>query len=68
MSLAICKIIPLSAGKGCLKRPRDREKVDSNVTAVLVTTLILQGWERKLHPRYDVMKTLQLLSMRADWA
>lgn len=29
---------------------------------------LLQGWQRKLDPEYDVMNTLQTLLFKADWA
>lgn len=29
---------------------------------------ILQGWQRKLDPDYDVMHTLQTLLLKEDWA
>jgi aarF domain-containing kinase len=28
----------------------------------------LQGWQRKLDPDYNVMKTLQTLLFKEDWA
>ncbi|KAM4092637.1 hypothetical protein ACB094_06G055100 [Castanea mollissima] len=64
---------------GCLIHPGDcmqqlleqvrRHKVniDGNVCAVMVTTLVLEGWQRKLDPEYDVMHTLQTLLFRVDW-
>ncbi|KAJ4837742.1 hypothetical protein Tsubulata_015335 [Turnera subulata] len=47
---------------------RHRVNIDGNVCTVLVTTLVLEGWQRKLDPGYDVMHTLQTLLLRADWA
>ncbi|KAK7400467.1 hypothetical protein VNO78_11675 [Psophocarpus tetragonolobus] len=47
---------------------RHKVNVDGNVCTVLVTTLVLEGWQRKLDPGYDVMNTLQTLLLRADWA
>uniref|UniRef100_A0A7N0ULI4 ABC1 atypical kinase-like domain-containing protein n=1 Tax=Kalanchoe fedtschenkoi TaxID=63787 RepID=A0A7N0ULI4_KALFE len=47
---------------------RHRVNIDGNVCTVMVTTLVLEGWQRKLDPRYDVMQTLQTLLLRADWA
>ena len=47
---------------------RHRVNVDGNVCTVMVTTLVLEGWQRKLDPGYDVMQTLQTLLLRADWA
>uniref|UniRef100_A0A5B7AAF5 Putative serine/threonine-protein kinase abkC isoform X1 n=1 Tax=Davidia involucrata TaxID=16924 RepID=A0A5B7AAF5_DAVIN len=42
--------------------------IDGNVCTVMVTTLVLEGWQRKLDPDYDVMHTLQTLLLKADWA
>ncbi|PQP94647.1 putative serine/threonine-protein kinase abkC [Prunus yedoensis var. nudiflora] len=42
-----------------------RDNVDGNVCTVMVTTLVLEGWQRKLDPGYNVMQTLLL---KADWA
>ncbi|KAF2303454.1 hypothetical protein GH714_018506 [Hevea brasiliensis] len=42
--------------------------IDGNVCTVMVTTLVLEGWQRKLDPGYNVMHTLQTLLLRADWA
>ncbi|CAN6484919.1 unnamed protein product [Victoria cruziana] len=47
---------------------RHRVNIDGNVVTVMVTTLVLEGWQRKLDPDYDVMQTLQTLLFRADWA
>ncbi|KAI3680620.1 hypothetical protein L6452_35393 [Arctium lappa] len=47
---------------------RHRVNVDGNVCTVMVTTLVLQGWQRKLDPDYDVMHTLQTLLLKEDWA
>ncbi|KAK7246603.1 hypothetical protein RIF29_41472 [Crotalaria pallida] len=47
---------------------RHRVNIDGNVCTVMVTTLVLEGWQRKLDPSYNVMKTLQTLLLRADWA
>ncbi|XP_075667046.1 uncharacterized protein LOC142636656 [Castanea sativa] len=47
---------------------RHQVNVDGNVCTVLVTTLVLEGWQRKLDPAYNVMHTLQTLLLRADWA
>lgn len=46
---------------------RHKVNVDGNVCAVMVTTLVLEGWQRKLDPEYDVMHTLQTLLFRVDW-
>ncbi|KAL9258798.1 ABC1 family protein YPL109C, mitochondrial-like protein [Drosera capensis] len=42
--------------------------IDGNVCTVIVTTLVLEGWQRKLDPGYDVMNTLRTLLFKADWA
>ncbi|KAK9167995.1 hypothetical protein Syun_000135 [Stephania yunnanensis] len=47
---------------------RHKVNIDGNVCTVMVTTLVLEGWQRKLDPDYDVMKTLKTLLFRADWA
>ncbi|GAB2212825.1 hypothetical protein Drorol1_Dr00020820 [Drosera rotundifolia] len=41
--------------------------IDGNVCTVIVTTLVLEGWQRKLDPHYDMMKTLQTLLFKVDW-
>lgn len=50
------------------KARRHRVNIDGNVCTVMVTTLVLEGWQRKLDPGYNVMQTLQTLLLRADWA
>ncbi|KAK8493735.1 hypothetical protein V6N12_034384 [Hibiscus sabdariffa] len=45
-----------------------RVNIDGNVCTVMVTTLVLEGWQRKLDPGYNIMQTLQTLLLRADWA
>ncbi|KAH7669727.1 Cadmium-transporting ATPase protein [Dioscorea alata] len=47
---------------------RHRVNIDGNVCTVMVTTLVLEGWQRKLDPDYNVMQTLQTLLFRSDWA
>ncbi|EEF37718.1 ATATH13, putative [Ricinus communis] len=47
---------------------RHKVNIDGNVCTVMVTTLVLEGWQRKLDPAYNVMQTLQTLLLRADWA
>ncbi|XP_054804044.1 uncharacterized protein LOC129307183 isoform X3 [Prosopis cineraria] len=47
---------------------RHRVNIDGNVCTVMVTTLVLEGWQRKLDPGYNVMETLQTLVLRSDWA
>ncbi|KAH9300518.1 hypothetical protein KI387_012101, partial [Taxus chinensis] len=46
---------------------RHRVNVDGNVCTVMVTTLVLEGWQRKLDPSYDAIETLQALIFKADW-
>ncbi|XP_022862189.1 probable serine/threonine-protein kinase abkC [Olea europaea var. sylvestris] len=41
--------------------------IDGNVCTVMVTVLVLEGWQRKLDPDYDVMHTLKSLLFKADW-
>lgn len=47
---------------------RHRVNIDGNICTVIVTTLVLEGWQRKLDPEYDVLQTLQKLLFKADWA
>lgn len=47
---------------------RHKVNIDGNVCAVVVTTLVLEGWQRKLDPDYDVMHALQTLLFRVDQA
>ncbi|KAL5990949.1 hypothetical protein ACLOJK_011855 [Asimina triloba] len=47
---------------------RHKVNIDGNVCTVMVTTLVLEGWQRKLDPDYDVMQTLRALLFKADWA
>ncbi|RWR85416.1 putative serine/threonine-protein kinase abkC isoform X1 [Cinnamomum micranthum f. kanehirae] len=47
---------------------RHKVNIDGNVCTVMVTTLVLEGWQRKLDPDYNVMKTLQTLLFKVDWA
>lgn len=47
---------------------RHRVNIDGNVCTVIVTTLVLEGWQRKLDPGYDMMHTLQTLLFKANWA
>ncbi|KAL4369720.1 hypothetical protein GQ457_05G029670 [Hibiscus cannabinus] len=47
---------------------RHRVNIDGNVCTVMVTTLVLEGWQRKLDPGYNIMQTLQTLLLKADWA
>ncbi|XP_020088769.1 uncharacterized aarF domain-containing protein kinase 2-like isoform X4 [Ananas comosus] len=47
---------------------RHKVNIDGNVCTVMVTTLVLEGWQRKLDPDYNVMRTLQTLLFKSDWA
>ncbi|KAL6959227.1 hypothetical protein U1Q18_024151 [Sarracenia purpurea var. burkii] len=47
---------------------RHRVNIDGDVCTVMVTMLVLEGWQRKLDPEYDVMHTLQTLLFKVDWA
>ncbi|KAJ4962001.1 hypothetical protein NE237_021911 [Protea cynaroides] len=38
---------------------RHKVNIDGNVCTVMVTTLVLEGWQRKLDPDYDVMHTVK---------
>ncbi|CAN4087406.1 unnamed protein product [Withania somnifera] len=44
-----------------------RVNIDGNICTVIVTTLVLEGWQRKLDPEYDVLQTLQKLLFKDDW-
>ena len=46
---------------------RHRVNIDGNVCTVMLATLVLEGWQRKLDPDYNVMGTLQTLLFKADW-
>ncbi|KAK4744116.1 hypothetical protein SAY87_010428 [Trapa incisa] len=46
---------------------RHKVNIDGNVTTVMVTTLVLEGWQRKLDPEYDAMSALQRLLFKVDW-
>ncbi|GAV74441.1 ABC1 domain-containing protein [Cephalotus follicularis] len=47
---------------------RHKVNIDGNVCTVMVTMLVLEGWQQKLDPEYNVMNTLQTLLFKADWA
>ncbi|PON92383.1 hypothetical protein TorRG33x02_117070, partial [Trema orientale] len=47
---------------------RHKVNIDGNVCTVMVTTLVLEGWQQKLDPEYDVMRTLKTLLFKVDWA
>ncbi|XP_052206489.1 ABC1 family protein YPL109C, mitochondrial-like isoform X2 [Diospyros lotus] len=46
---------------------RHRVNIDGNICTVMVTMLVLEGWQRKLDPGYDVLRTMQTLLFRVDW-
>ncbi|ESQ29272.1 hypothetical protein EUTSA_v10023346mg [Eutrema salsugineum] len=50
------------------KMRRHRVNIDGNVSTVMFTTLVLEGWQRKLDPGYDIMRTLQAMLLKTDWA
>ncbi|EPS62236.1 hypothetical protein M569_12556 [Genlisea aurea] len=45
---------------------RHKVNIDGNICTVIVTTMVLEGWQRKLDPTYDVMEALQSLLFKAD--
>uniref|UniRef100_A0A1D1ZH57 ABC1 family protein YPL109C, mitochondrial n=1 Tax=Anthurium amnicola TaxID=1678845 RepID=A0A1D1ZH57_9ARAE len=47
---------------------RHKVNIDGNICTVMVTILVLEGWQRKLDPEFNVMQTLQTLLFKADWA
>ncbi|XP_074319433.1 uncharacterized protein LOC141656447 [Silene latifolia] len=42
--------------------------IDGNVCTVMVTTMVLEGWQRKLDPEYNVLDTLKAMMFKVDWA
>lgn len=40
--------------------------IDGDICTVIVTTLVLEGWQKKLDPKYNVMETMQKLLFKAD--
>lgn len=47
---------------------RHKVSIDGNVCTVLVTILVLEGWQRKLDPDFDIMRTLKTLLLQEDGA
>lgn len=47
---------------------RHKVNVEGNVCTVIVTILVLEGWQRKLDPDFDIMDTLKTLLLKEDWA
>ncbi|KAL0911264.1 hypothetical protein M5K25_019393 [Dendrobium thyrsiflorum] len=45
---------------------RYRVNVDGSICTVLVTILVLEGWQRKLDPDYDIMHTLKTLMLNTE--
>ncbi|MQL95620.1 hypothetical protein Taro_028281 [Colocasia esculenta] len=46
---------------------RHKVNIDGSVCTVMVTTLVLEGWQRKLDPDYNVMQALKSLLFKVDW-
>ncbi|XP_010694450.1 ABC1 family protein C21C3.03, mitochondrial isoform X2 [Beta vulgaris subsp. vulgaris] len=42
--------------------------IDGNICTVIVTTMVLEGWQRKLDPEYNVLDTLRAMLFKVDWA
>ncbi|EFJ17307.1 hypothetical protein SELMODRAFT_420999 [Selaginella moellendorffii] len=47
---------------------RHKVNIDGDVCTVIVTTLVLEGWQRKLDPEYNIMETLQSLVLQSNMA
>ncbi|KAG6637436.1 probable serine/threonine-protein kinase abkC isoform X2 [Carya illinoinensis] len=47
---------------------RHKVNIDADICTVMVTTLVLEGWQRKLDPDYDVLQALNSLLFRVDLA
>ncbi|XP_022753960.1 probable serine/threonine-protein kinase abkC [Durio zibethinus] len=47
---------------------RHNVNIDGNVCTVIITTLVLEGWQRKLDPQLDVMRMLQTVLFKVDRA
>ncbi|KAG6689440.1 hypothetical protein I3843_11G173600 [Carya illinoinensis] len=47
---------------------RHKVNIDADICTVMVTTLVLEGWQRKLDPGYDVLQALNSLLFRVDLA
>ncbi|KAF7836782.1 putative serine/threonine-protein kinase abkC isoform X1 [Senna tora] len=45
-----------------------RVNLDGNICSVVVTILVLEGWQRRLDPAYNVLLALQSMLFKADWA
>lgn len=47
---------------------KHRVNIDGDVCTVMVTIMVLEGWQRRLDPDYSIMNTLQKLLFKQDWA
>ncbi|KAH7445876.1 hypothetical protein KP509_01G027100 [Ceratopteris richardii] len=47
---------------------RHKVNIDGNVCTVMVTIMVLEGWQRKLDPEFSIMQTLQNLLFKQDLA
>ncbi|WVZ66334.1 hypothetical protein U9M48_015573 [Paspalum notatum var. saurae] len=45
---------------------RHKVNIDGNICTVMVTILVLEGWQRKLDPGFDIMHTLKTLLIEKD--
>lgn len=45
---------------------RHKVNIDGNICTVMVTILVLEGWQRKLDPGFDIMHTLKTLLLDKD--
>lgn len=45
---------------------RHKVNIDGNICTVMVTILVLEGWQRKLDPGFDIMQTLKTLLLEKD--
>ena len=47
---------------------KHRVNLDGNVCTVMITTLVLEGWQRKLDPDLSIMDTLNSILFKSEWA
>ncbi|XP_062186983.1 uncharacterized protein LOC133890567 [Phragmites australis] len=45
---------------------RHKVNIDGNICTVMVTILVLEGWQSKLDPGFDIMHTLKTLLLEKD--
>ncbi|KAH6835580.1 Protein kinase superfamily protein [Perilla frutescens var. hirtella] len=45
---------------------RHKVNIDGNICTVIVTTMVLEGWQQKLDPGYDSLEALQALLFKVD--